>query len=60
MHFRVRSVSQMEGDIIVVPKGVERCPESHGDVDLMLFEPLTTVNTGNVACDRAIIELPRI
>jgi mannose-6-phosphate isomerase-like protein (cupin superfamily) len=47
MHFRNRSVALHEGELIIVPRGVEHRPEAQAEVHVLLFEPASTVNTGN-------------
>jgi len=47
MDFRDRSVVLREGEMIVVPRGVEHRPVAEEEVCLMLFEPASTVNTGS-------------
>jgi mannose-6-phosphate isomerase-like protein (cupin superfamily) len=47
MHFRDRSVALNEGELIIVPRGVEHCPEAQDEVQVLLFEPASTVNTGS-------------
>ena len=48
MHFRDKTVEVNAGEFIIVPHGVEHCPRAQTEVEVMLFEPKTTVNTGNV------------
>ena len=48
MDFRDRSVSLNEGEMIVVPRGMEHRPVAEDEVAVLLFEPASTVNTGNV------------
>lgn len=47
MQFRDRSVELNKGDMIVVPKGVEHRPVAEKEVSIMLFEPASTLNTGD-------------
>lgn len=47
MDFRDRSVVLREGEMIVVPRGVEHRPVAEEEVCLLLFEPAATVNTGS-------------
>ena len=47
MDFRDRSVVLREGEMIVVPRGVEHRPVAEEEVCLLLFEPAPTVNTGS-------------
>jgi mannose-6-phosphate isomerase-like protein (cupin superfamily) len=48
MRFRDRDVQLKAGEMIVVPRGVEHCPVAEEEVEILLFEPATTLNTGNV------------
>ena len=46
MEFRDRIVALQAGDMIVVPRGTEHRPVADEEVEVMLFEPASTVNTG--------------
>ncbi len=48
MEFRDKSVALDQGDFLIVPKGVEHRPNAKEEVWVMLFEPASTLNTGNV------------
>jgi mannose-6-phosphate isomerase-like protein (cupin superfamily) len=48
MDFRDRRVWVEPGEFIIVPRGVEHRPVAQEEVHVMLFEPATTLNTGNV------------
>ena len=48
MDFRYWHVWVEEGEFIIVPRGVEHRPVAEDGVHVMLFEPATTLNTGNV------------
>jgi mannose-6-phosphate isomerase-like protein (cupin superfamily) len=48
MEFRDRVVDLGPGDMIVVPRGVEHRPVADAEVEVLLFEPAGTLNTGNV------------
>lgn len=48
MEFRDKNVIINEGEFIIVPRGVEHRPNAPEEVDVLLFEPATTLNTGNV------------
>lgn len=60
MEFRDRDVWLEEGEFLVVPRGVEHRPVADEEVAVMLFEPASTVNTGNVEEERTRRELQRI
>lgn len=47
MELRDKTIEMNEGDMIVIPKGVEHRPVADKEVQIMLFEPASTVNTGN-------------
>ncbi len=47
MDFRDRSVALREGEIIVVPRGVEHRPVAEQECHVLLFEPAGIINTGN-------------
>ena len=47
IEFRDRTVELREGEMIVVPRGVEHRPVADGEVSVLLFEPAATVNTGS-------------
>ena len=48
------------GEFIIVPHGVEHKPYAKEEVHVILFEPATTLNTGNVQNERTLPELQRI
>ena len=48
MEFRDRAVWLEEGEFLVVPRGVEHRPVAEEEVHVLLFEPASTLNTGNV------------
>ena len=47
MHFREKTVTIHAGEFIIVPHGVEHKPVAENEVEILLFEPGTTLNTGN-------------
>jgi mannose-6-phosphate isomerase-like protein (cupin superfamily) len=47
MEFRDKTVGINENEFIIVPKGIEHKPVADEEVEVMLFEPNTTLNTGN-------------
>ncbi|MCL4524274.1 MAG: cupin domain-containing protein [Acidobacteria bacterium] len=60
MRFRDGDVLVREGEFIIVPHGVEHMPVAEEEVHVVLFEPKTTLNTGNVRNERTRPELERI
>lgn len=47
MEFRDKTVTITENEFIIVPRGVEHRPVAAEEVSVMLFEPATTLNTGD-------------
>jgi mannose-6-phosphate isomerase-like protein (cupin superfamily) len=60
MEFRNEQVWVEEGEFIVVPRGVEHRPVAEEEAHILLFEPASTLNTGNVRNERTIEKLTRI
>ncbi|HUO35596.1 MAG TPA: cupin domain-containing protein [Candidatus Acidoferrum sp.] len=60
MRFRDREEEIHPGEFIIVPKGVEHLPVAEEEVHLVLLEPKTTLNTGNITNERTVAELERI
>ena len=60
IEFRERQVWLEEGEFIVVPRGVEHRPVAEEEVQVLLFEPVSTLNTGNVRNERTREKLERI
>ncbi len=52
MEFRDRVEILRPGEMIIVPRGVEHRPVAEEEVHLMLFEPASTVNTGEIENER--------
>jgi mannose-6-phosphate isomerase-like protein (cupin superfamily) len=59
LEFRDRAVELGPGDFIVVPRGVEHRPVAEQEVEVVLFEPAGTLNTGNVVNERTVAEPAR-
>lgn len=49
-----------EGEFIVVPRGVEHRPVAEEECWVVLFEPASTLNTGNVVNERTVAQLQRV
>ena len=49
-----------EGEFFIVPKGVEHKPVAEKETHVMMFEPKTTNNTGNVETDKTVKVLEKI
>jgi mannose-6-phosphate isomerase-like protein (cupin superfamily) len=60
MELRDKSVTIHEGEFCIVPKGIEHKPVAEEEVHILLFEPATTVNTGNVHHELTRTDLEKI
>ena len=54
--FRDRDLWLNEGEFAIIPKGVEHMPVAAEEVHVVLIEPKTTINTGNVQNERTVGE----
>jgi mannose-6-phosphate isomerase-like protein (cupin superfamily) len=62
MRFKDRTVTVREGQVILVPRGVEHCPRTAPgeEVHVLVVEPRGTTHTGNVQHERTVKEYIRI
>jgi mannose-6-phosphate isomerase-like protein (cupin superfamily) len=60
IEFRQKIVWLEEGEFIVVPRGVEHRPVADEEAWILLFEPASTLNTGNVVNERTLSELEKV
>ena len=60
MEYRDKTVTIHENEFIIVPRGVEHRPVAKEEVSVMLFEPATTLNTGNVNNELTKMTLEKI
>src|SRR6201997_1709022 len=60
MKFRDHEAIVHEGEFVIVPHGVEHMPVADEEVHIILLEPKTTLNTGNVTNERTVTQLERI
>lgn len=54
MKLRDREVHLREGEFLIVPRGAEHKPVAEREVHVMLIEPASTLNTGNLRNDRTV------
>jgi mannose-6-phosphate isomerase-like protein (cupin superfamily) len=54
---REQSLDLREGEFVIVPRGVEHRPSASEEVHVLLFEPASTLNTGNVRNERTVDRL---
>jgi mannose-6-phosphate isomerase-like protein (cupin superfamily) len=60
MKFRDHEAIVREGEFVIVPRGVEHCPAGDEEVHIVLIEPKSTLNTGNIVNERTVAQLERI
>lgn len=60
MRFRERDVPMGEGDILVVPAGVEHMPVAEEECWIMMIESAGTLNTGEMMSERSKTDLPEL
>jgi mannose-6-phosphate isomerase-like protein (cupin superfamily) len=58
--FRDKTVELNEGEVLIVPRGVEHKPVAEEEVWVLLFEPASTLNTGNLVNERTKTQLETI
>ena len=60
MELRDKNIELNDGEFLIVPKGVEHRPVAENEVWVMLFEPASTLNTGNIQNDMTKPKLEKI
>jgi len=60
IQFRDQDVTLEEGEFLIVPRGVGHKPVAEEEAHVLLFEPVSTLNTGNVPSEWTVEELERI
>ena len=55
--FRDGAVELQQGEMVVVPRGVEHRPFAESECDVLLIEPVQTVNTGDAGGERTVSDL---
>jgi mannose-6-phosphate isomerase-like protein (cupin superfamily) len=60
MKFRDREAIVHEGEFVIVPRGIEHCPVADEEVHIVLIEPKSTLNTGNITNERTVAQLERL
>ena len=60
MHMRDKIITVNAGEFLIMPRGVEHKPVANEEVEIMLFEPATTVNTGNIENEITRKELQKV
>ncbi len=57
---RPQSLEVNEGEFVIVPRGMEHRPVAADEVHVLLFEPASTLNTGNVRTGLTLDQLERV
>jgi len=60
MKFRDHEAVVREGEFVIVPRGVEHCPVADEEAHIVLIEPKSTLNTGNITNERTVAQLEHI
>ena len=60
MKFRTHEAVVREGEFVIVPHGVEHMPVAEEEAHIILLEPKTTLNSGNIVNERTVSQLERI
>jgi mannose-6-phosphate isomerase-like protein (cupin superfamily) len=60
IRLRTEDVVLQEGEFFIVPRGVEHQPVAREEAHVLLFEPASTLNTGNVRNERTVEQLKRL
>ncbi len=60
MELRDRDIDLSAGELLIVPRGVEHRPVADEEVEVLLFEPASTLNTGNTITERTRAQLKRL
>ena len=60
MKLRDRDILLEEGEFVVIPHGVEHMPVADEEVEVLMIEPKTTLNTGNIKSERTVEVLQHV
>lgn len=60
IRLRDRDIWLDEGEFVIIPKGVEHLPIAEEEAHVLLLEPKSTLNTGNVRNERTVADLERV
>ena len=60
MELRDKTLELLPGEMCIIPKGIEHKPQAEEETYILMFEPASTVNTGNVGGERTHEDLQRI
>ena len=57
---RDQDIFLREGEFVIIPRGVEHLPVAEEEAHVLLLEPKTTLNTGNIDNERTVVDLERV
>jgi mannose-6-phosphate isomerase-like protein (cupin superfamily) len=57
---REQDIFLEEGEFVIIPRGVEHQPIARDEAHVLLLEPKTTLNTGNIDNERTVVDLERM
>lgn len=60
MHLRDKIITINAGELLIMPRGVEHKPVAKEVVEILLFEPASTLNTGNIENELTVKNLERL
>jgi len=60
MKLKDRDIQLDQGEFIIIPRGVEHMPVAEEEVEIVLIEPKTTLNTGNIKSERTVEVLQHV
>ncbi len=60
IRLRGRDIHLEEGEFVVIPRGVEHLPVAEREAHVLLFEPKSVLNTGDVVNERTVADLERV
>ena len=60
MQMRDKTITVNAGEFLIMPRGIEHRPVAKQEVEIMLFEPATTLNTGNIENEMTVKDLKKI
>lgn len=60
MQLRDKNITVNAGEFLIMPKGVEHRPVAKEEVEIMLFEPANTLNTGNIVNEKTVTNLDHL
>jgi mannose-6-phosphate isomerase-like protein (cupin superfamily) len=60
IRLRDRDINLQAGEFVIIPRGVEHLPVAEEEAHVLLLEPKTTLNTGNLNNERTVEQLERL